>query len=246
MTGILSLIIFGATLGKALPNQKRTTPCPYHRNENLLEPLIKDEYIVQLRPGYSLDEHFQFVGYNLSAESEDFDFMEQLNAYGIHIDEDTLHEKIRYDPGVRRVSHNRALNLEQLSHNSRGHINESIISTPLEKRWHTRHSLEHVSVKMLNNWDKLLGPPNFDGAVRTSETLSDGNEANRVRKDTLWDAGKGVDVYVMDGGIAHNHELFARHGHIRSLRDGKRYTDKDGNRIHGTAVTPTLFFDLRL
>jgi hypothetical protein len=84
MRGILSLIIFGATLGKALPNRKRAAPCPYHRNENTLESLIKDEYTVELHPGHSLDEHFHFIGYNLSAKSERFHSMERLNAYGMY------------------------------------------------------------------------------------------------------------------------------------------------------------------
>ena len=77
MKAILSFVIFGATLGRTFPNQKRATPCLYHRDESPLEPLIKYQFAVELQPGYSLDEHFHFIGYNLSAKTEKFHFMER-------------------------------------------------------------------------------------------------------------------------------------------------------------------------
>jgi len=106
--------------------------------------------------------------------------MEQLNAYGIKVEEDIMHNRIRYDPSVHRVPHDRAFNLEELPYNFRENINESTKSTSLEKRWQTRYSLQHVSVKMLNSWDKLQRPSNFNSAVRPNETLLEKNRADSM------------------------------------------------------------------
>jgi hypothetical protein len=100
--------------------------------------------------------------------------MEQLNAYGLKIDEDTLHNMIRYDPGVHRVSHNMALNPEKPWYDSWGSMNESTDSAPLKKRWHEYHSIYHCSVRMLNSWDKQDNSGGeFYRAVRKCEGISE-------------------------------------------------------------------------
>lgn len=101
-------------------------PCPYHLPHD--RPPIKDEYIVRLREGYSIDEHFGFLGKNLSQHATKFSHLQAVNSYTITIDEQTMHNgrfrkdmnkatqsltwhiEIRYDPGVERVSPNMPFN----------------------------------------------------------------------------------------------------------------------------------------
>jgi hypothetical protein len=98
------LLAFGAALNNALPRQKRKRPCPcYRETDNPLEPIIEGSYSVKLRPGYTLEEHFKFVGYNLSTQATMFDYMKSINTYRLNIDENTMHNIIRYDHGVQRI-----------------------------------------------------------------------------------------------------------------------------------------------
>jgi hypothetical protein len=38
------------------------------------------------------------------------------------------------------------------------------------------------------------------------------------------EAGKGVDIYIFDNGIDW-HEIYQKHGYLRTLRGDKDYTD---------------------
>jgi len=71
--------------------------------------LIQDSHVVEPDTDYSLSKHFDFMGHDLSSDAHvsHFQFMRNFNSYVVRIDEDPLHNLIRYDPGVRAVSHNR-------------------------------------------------------------------------------------------------------------------------------------------
>ena len=125
MKALLPLVAIGATLSSALPSQKRSTPCPYHKGGTAREPLLKDEYTVELNPGYTLKEHYDFIGFDLSAKGEKFNVKNRLNMYGVKIDEDTMHNIIRYDLGVLRVSHNMVLSSEKPWYKKYAPMNET-------------------------------------------------------------------------------------------------------------------------
>ncbi len=82
------------TLAAGSAIQRSSSPCPYHHLENnLYEPLIKDEFIVSLRDDYTIDEHLQFLNQNLSESAEKFVRMDHIKSYSILIDERVMHER---------------------------------------------------------------------------------------------------------------------------------------------------------
>jgi len=97
-------------LNPTQPPKRSAFPCPYYGGGAPHELLVKDEYIVLFHDYYSLEEHNNFVGYNLSERAEKFSYMRALNAYSLKISEDILHKLIRYNPGMEFVEHNRILN----------------------------------------------------------------------------------------------------------------------------------------
>lgn len=64
----------------------------------------ENEYIVRLRDGHTIDSHFARIGRDLSRDAHMFWPIETLNGYRARLDDYTLHELVRYDPGVERSS----------------------------------------------------------------------------------------------------------------------------------------------
>lgn len=152
---LLLLLALGGLLSNALPSLKRSAPCPYHNESSESEPLLKDEYIVHFKPGYTLGDHYGFVGCDISSKAEKFNFMPHLDMYSVTIDEKTMHEIIRYDPGIIQVSHTRDLS-SMAPPNLRF---ESSFDTPedetLQKRWSVLGGKHHWSTAYLNNWNTM-------------------------------------------------------------------------------------------
>jgi hypothetical protein len=67
--------------------------------------VIPDSYGVLFRETYTLEEHFAFIGQNLSESARCFDHIRLINAYHVYLDNYTLHEIVRRDPGVELVEH---------------------------------------------------------------------------------------------------------------------------------------------
>lgn len=164
MKGFLIFLVFGS-LGTALPSDRRraSAPCPYHHGgDSPREPLIEDSYVVELHADYSLSKHFEFIGRNLSddAQVNHFQFMRNFNSYGVRVDEDTLHNLIRYDPGVRAVSHNKVFNPEiwYLQHGERNETAppEHLLAKRSWPDWHVRHTYGHWSREYLQKWDSKI------------------------------------------------------------------------------------------
>ncbi|KAF2247402.1 hypothetical protein BU26DRAFT_566386 [Trematosphaeria pertusa] len=153
MKALLPLVAFGTTLSSALPSQERSTPCPYHKGGTAREPLLKDEYTVELNPGYTLEEHYDFIGFDLSAKAKKFDVKNRLNMYGVKIDEDTMHNIIRYDPGVLRVSHNMVLGSEKPWYKKYTLVNETDADDEPQKRWSRQGGMFHYSTGHINEWE---------------------------------------------------------------------------------------------
>lgn len=103
------------------------------------QDLVKDTYIVTLYNNYTLEEHFTFIGKDLSQSSKKFFSLPGIDAYLADIDEYTLHELIRYDPGVRRVDHDHYV--YPIKTEPSETVNYTRIVDPLAPRW-TRSVLQ--------------------------------------------------------------------------------------------------------
>jgi hypothetical protein len=160
MKALLPLVAISATLSSALPSRKRSTPCPHYKGGTAREPLLKDEYVVELNPGYTIQEHYDFVGFDLSAKAKNFDFKNRLNMYGVKIDENTMHNIIRYDPGVLRVSHNMVFSSEGPWYKKHTSVNETDGDDGLEKRWSRQGGVYHYSTGHINEWNKAFNYEN--------------------------------------------------------------------------------------
>lgn len=169
MKGFLPLVIISATLSSALPSQKRSTPCPYQKGGTAREPLLKDEYTVELNPNYTLEEHYDFIGFNLSTKAEKFHSMKALNMYRIKTDKDTMHNIIRYDPGVLQVTHNMVLSPNKAWYKSYESVNETDTDDRLQKRWSRYGGVYHYYVGHVNEWNRAWNY--FDELYHTVWTL---------------------------------------------------------------------------
>jgi hypothetical protein len=162
------LLVLGAALGHALPRQKLSTPSPYHTVDETTEmSMVAGSYVVELHAGYTLEEHFDFVGQNLSVTSDKFDSMMLINMYCLDVDDSTMHHVIRFDPGVRQVFHNIAVNTREPLSFPNHDTNSTEENQSLEKPWSEQGSIRHVSTAMLNNWDKVE-PGEFQHTVSKS------------------------------------------------------------------------------
>lgn len=148
-----------ATVGSALPRQRRSTPCPYDKAGSESGTLVEDGYIVQLSPGYTHEGHYEFVGFNLSARATDFNSMPFLDMYSLTIDEYTMHNIIRYDPGVSRVTHNMISYNEVPWYKTHRSANDGK-KDGLLKRWSHWGGIFHYSTGHINQWDRAYNRMN--------------------------------------------------------------------------------------
>ena len=102
------LLLFSPIQALVLP---RTEQAPYYRAYDEKDH-IADEYGVFLAKNYTIEEHFDFIGVNLEQNATTFARMSVLNAYRAKIDSHTVHNLIRYDPGVRYVQHDTSFELD--------------------------------------------------------------------------------------------------------------------------------------
>jgi hypothetical protein len=77
---------------------------PY--NEIDPERKVPDEYRILFHQDYTLEEHFEHIGQNLSETAEHFHAFANINGYRARLPYDVLHDRIRLDPGVEIVEHN--------------------------------------------------------------------------------------------------------------------------------------------
>jgi hypothetical protein len=68
-------------------------------------PLVDNSYIVALHRNHTFEAHFDFIGLNLSETASSFIPIEIVNSYIAVLDNHTVHDLIRHDPGVRYVEH---------------------------------------------------------------------------------------------------------------------------------------------
>ena len=84
----------------ALVRPRAPVRAPYHRPNE--DALVLNEYGVLLREGYTYPQHFEFIGMHLAQNASMYHELTSINGYRARLDEYTVHELIRYDPGVVR------------------------------------------------------------------------------------------------------------------------------------------------
>ena len=231
------LVSLGTCLAKPLgasasPNgEEMTFPT---RNPNAPAPLfglehdtkIPNEYIVMFQPGHTLEQHYEAIGKNFS-DSPRFHNLDFLPGYAAPMDDDTLHELVRQDPGVLLVDTNRRVHLIEPTYSSEDfEANETAVSPDnmMVKRDYTQDTQQ----------DAPYGLQMLTSATKLSTPVANGGNYDFVRG-----AGKGVQAYILDTGIRLTHELLqGRATNLNGLAptDKSPYLDEtmDDNHGHGT------------
>lgn len=143
-----------------------------------IDTWIQNEYIVNFEPGYTLQQHFESIGMDLSNTTgfEAFSY-----GYGAQLDDITLNSLVRLDPGVLFVEGDRPA---EIIEPVESYTNASAVAEKL-KREYIQVDVQHApyGLQMLAGAGKLSTPISDDGQY-----------------DFVYGAGQGVNVYVFDTG----------------------------------------------
>ncbi|KAF2420161.1 subtilisin-like protein [Tothia fuscella] len=166
----------------------RSAPAPYNIPKG---SVVIDSYMVALHPNHTIEQHFDFVGRDLSQNaSNNFVSLGIINGYGATLDAHTVHNLIRANPGVRIVEHEVLVDpivSDQFKDGGKPKPKPLLL-----RRWRTstdKYALWFV--RMLSAKGKLPVPVS---SLQASQRL-----------DT---AGKGVSVYIFDSGVLLTHNIF--------------------------------------
>ena len=108
---LITLLLLTMTSASIAPAISYSTYlAPYYGSSDPEYPVIPDSYIVMLHTGYKMEDHFAFIGIDLS-QSEDFFRIDSVSAYCGTFSKEIVHEKIRRDPGVKLVEENQPVYL---------------------------------------------------------------------------------------------------------------------------------------
>lgn len=149
---------------------------------------IQTEYIVLFEPGYTLREHFQWIGTDLSNATG---FLSFGGGYGAELENLTLNSLVRMDPCVLLVETNHHIESPQPieSHTRDVAAAEDQINKQKYKHNQTRGFIHSVEEDAPYNLQML------SAAGKLSTPVSDHGEHH-----FFWRQGEGVNVYVLDGG----------------------------------------------
>lgn len=129
-----------------------------------------NEYLVMFQPGYTLQEHFESIGMNLSSTTTRFRSF--THGYRAKLDDVILNSHIRLDTGVLLVEPNIPVELVQpITDKQKRYTNE------------VEDGQAPYGLQMLSGAGKLPTPVQDDGIYHYT-----------------WGAGEGVNVYVFDTG----------------------------------------------
>ncbi|KAF4622765.1 hypothetical protein G7Y89_g14260 [Cudoniella acicularis] len=215
---LLTTVAFLTLRASALVARAKN-PAPYHKLDDAI--LLKDQYIVQFQDGYTLEEHFETIGIDLSKNATSFYPIEVLNGYQAELDYHTIHELIRYDPGVRSVEHDSCHEIEDaINHDQEPNKMESEI----RRRWIDQFIMFGFWYNSMTTAGVKLKTPIPDSSSRT----------------IIGGAGLGVDIYILDSGVKINHPYFSGRATNFNGKDTTPYTTPpitaDDLQGHGTHV----------
>lgn len=135
-----------------------------------------DEYIVMFHPGYTLEEHFETIGMDLSNTTR---FLPLNDGYRAEIDDFILNSHVRLDSGVLLVETNGPIQLIQPF--------DSYDPTSAERQ--KRYTIEVLERQAPYGLQMLSAPGKLPTPVEDDEEYH-----------YNWGAGEGVNVYVFDTG----------------------------------------------
>ncbi|KAK3718636.1 serine protease [Vermiconidia calcicola] len=202
----------------------------FHERDGELAPLyglehdgcILGEYVVIFHKNYTLEQHFETIGRNFS-ESEGF--TKFGFGYTASLDDTTLHDLVRHDPGVRLVETSREV-----------HLIDAVDSADVEFSYAKPDSAFVKRYTQNTETGAPYGLQMIAGSGKLSTPLSNNGNYDYVHR-----AGQGVNVYVIDSGIRITHRPFegrARHFGGLASDDKSPYCQDtmDDKRGHGTHV----------
>jgi cerevisin len=229
---LLSLTLIAAQASGAVLSQSQQ-PCPHYESSGELI----DEYIVELHPHHTLEDHFQNIGMDLSKKqgTDLFYPLETIHSYRARLTEDFVHNIIRFDPGVHSVE--RGASIQHDTSNLTTH------QEPHNKLFEEISTLNERKPQWTKALRKAYYPLQQLSAGKKIVTTKDDFHA----VDMLHGAGEGVDIYVLDSGIRLTHRNFGgRASHFRR----KTYTeytitdtpmdDPDGHGTHAAGIAGGL------
>ncbi|KAF2804002.1 uncharacterized protein BDZ99DRAFT_157646 [Mytilinidion resinicola] len=173
-----------------------TTPtlkARYHRPEGV--ELLDDEYIVLLRPGYTIEADCECIGRDLQKDRS-FHHLDSINGYTAQLNSNTVHDLIRNDPGVRLVEHGfKVQNVQPVRTNSSENVDDA---SPRAKSKHTkRWDIHHLQYYWWHNIQ-----------ISVEQKIDPLPDSGNV--DVLKGAGTGAVIYVFDTGIQIDHGWFRK------------------------------------
>ena len=223
----ITLLVAGSRLQRTAGKQ-----CAYksHHSELGNDHVIQGHYIVHFEPNHTLSRHQEFIGRNLSF-SEDLYELRWLPGYSAQLDEHTLHELVRRDPGVRLVENNLRKHLIEPVYRSDSEptLNNSI--NTLDKRYFSVQLPESPwNLQMISASGKLPTPVKKKGNYLT-----------------LKYSGAGVNVYILDTGIRTTHKSFGgRATNFKGMKwspyAGETMDDLDGHGTHVAGIVGAISY----
>jgi hypothetical protein len=186
--------------------------------------IIPLRFIVALHDNHTIEDHYANIGVHIHEVASELTHLEELNIYYFQLATENstlIHELIRRDPGVKRIghdyvghSHAAPIHHVDISDDALQSLDQATNDTSsLGKRWEKLNFKAQWHLAMINSWDRIEMPANFD------------SENPRAVHDTSWleDAGKGVNIYIFDSGVRLGLSAFGdqkdKMWHFNSLKD---------------------------
>ncbi|ORY17700.1 hypothetical protein BCR34DRAFT_583549 [Clohesyomyces aquaticus] len=117
MTKLTYIILCAATA--VLARSEPPALAPFYGDGHPDYALIKEQYSIKLSKGSTLEAYFDRIGVNLSSMSSLFSYHNGLHRYRVYVNEDVIHKRIKYDPGIEWVSQDRGFDLTKDWENER-------------------------------------------------------------------------------------------------------------------------------
>ncbi|KAF5501760.1 hypothetical protein CGCS363_v007410 [Colletotrichum siamense] len=232
MRQYVALLLAGSATAFLAPRSETQAPYIVPRDEDI----VAEHYIVKLRDDHNLEDHFTNIGLNVTEVATEFENWDLLNAYHFVIPEGNsyiVHDLIRRDPGVVRVTHNHNVSPERSA-------DEYAPSEPPAGVVDEEYSRSRSRTKNLKARQDGCGevPLDYDSETRKNtqwnlamiaagrkitEQLQGDIYKEDHQAEWLSNAGKGVDIYIFDSGIRLSHKAF---GGRASHFNGKKSNDK--------------------
>ncbi|KAF2232588.1 subtilisin-like protein [Viridothelium virens] len=201
----LVLVLLGPTSAGQLPHRPDNNILAPLYGTHRHQDLVPDSYIVRLIKNYTLASHFARCGVDLSRTSHDFEEIPILRSYRARLDNFTVNQLVRTDPGVEYVEHD--FYIEQ----------PSFVTNDTVQKPDTHPSL--TTPNHLKRW-RAGNIANADYALHmiTAGRRLDAELSNYDVR-TLRNPGTGVNAYVLDTGVSITHNAFGRRAsNFRGMR----------------------------